>query len=81
MSNEETNSKEKTVPVNPLLEEARAERMALEKVRDEAKAQADRLEQLQHNALLSGTAGLNKPQEIKEETPKEYKNRIMRGGR
>lgn len=62
---EETNIKtEDKKPQNPLLEEVRAERERLEKARDEAKAQADRLEQLRADQLLSGTAGIRP--EIKE---------------
>jgi hypothetical protein len=46
---------------NPLLDEVRAEREKLEKVRDEAKAQADRLEALRADQLLSSSAGQHIP--------------------
>lgn len=77
MSNEENKSNEQTKSINPLLDEVRAERQILEKVRDEAKLQADRLEKLKSDHLLSSVAGINQPKENKPETPKEYRKRIM----
>lgn len=73
---------EQTNPVetspNPLLAEVRAEREKLEKVRDEARKEADRLEQLKSDQLLGGTAG-NRI-EPKAESPKEYALRVMKHG-
>ena len=55
--------KEEVRTGNPLLDEVKAERALLDKAREEAKIQADRLEQLRSDQLLSGTAG------IRTETP------------
>ena len=64
---------------NPLLDEVKAERQALEKARDEARIEANRLEQLRAEALLSGTAGIRPNIEPpKEETAAEYAQRMLK---
>lgn len=63
-----------------LLEEVKAEREKLEKAREEAKVQADRLEQLKADQMLSGTAGIRKePEPPKPLTPKEYAAQLSKG--
>ncbi len=78
---EETKEEEeKKTSSNPLLDEVRAEREALEKARDEARTEADRLSELRSEQLLSGTAGVREePEEPKEETPAEYAKKVMSG--
>lgn len=78
MNENDTKKTEEKKPFNPLLDEVKAEREKLEKARDEAKVQADRLEALRADQLLSGTAGGHiEAQPVKPETAKEYANRIM----
>lgn len=69
----------KETSVNPLLDQVRQEREALDKLREEAKREADRLEQLRSDQLLGSTGGLRQDEQPKEETPKEYAKRMMRG--
>ena len=63
---------------NPLLNEVRAEREKLEKARDEARKEADRLEQLKSDQMLSGVAGVRTeplmmtPQEQAKKEAKEF---------
>jgi hypothetical protein len=57
MENETPKTEEKKKSINPILEESRAIAERIEKASAEAKAQADRLEQLRSEQLLSGTAG------------------------
>lgn len=70
--------KKDIAPVNPLLNEVRAEREKLEKARDEAKKEADRLEQLKSDQMLSGVAGVRNepltisPQEVAKKQAKEF---------
>lgn len=53
----------------------------LEKANAEAKAILERNEELAARGLLGGKSDAGvQPVEPKEETPKEYKDRIMRGG-
>jgi len=55
------------------IEEIKKERQELSKIKDE-------LQQLKSDQLLSSTAGGRvEPAEPKEETPQEYKNRVMQG--
>jgi phage protein D len=80
MENEKPKTEEKKQAINPILEESRAIAERIEKAAAEAKAQADRLEQLRSEQLLSGTAGIRPPtEEPKVETAKEYAERIMGG--
>lgn len=70
----------KPTSVNSLLDEVKAERLALDKLRAEAKAEADRLEQLRAEMLLSGSAGVRKePEPPKPLTPKEYAAQLSKG--
>lgn len=63
-----------------ILEQAKAEREALEKVRDEARQEREKLEQLRSDELLSGTAGgRQEPKEPVPDTPKQYAEKVMRG--
>lgn len=63
---------------SPLLDAVKATLVNLEKTVASAKDQADRLEKLRSEQLLSGTAGGGqKIVPAKEETPKEYRKRIM----
>ena len=74
---------EETKPIEPVveapkkpsfLEEVKAERVALEKIRDE-------LKELRATEIISGTTDAGQKQEVrKEETAEEYKDRIMSGG-
>lgn len=65
--------------LNPKFKQAQELTERMEKASQELKRQADRLEALKAEALLSGTAGI-KPvdQEPKRETPRDYRLRIQR---
>jgi hypothetical protein len=77
-NNAKTNeTTDKIVSANPLLDEATARAVRLEAAAQEAKFQADRLEQLKVNSMLSGTAGIRQEPVVKEETAKEYAERVM----
>lgn len=81
-SNEKTNTKKEdttaanTTSKTPLLDEATARAERLEKAAAEAKFQADRLEALRAQELLSGSGGIRPEIKPKEETPREYRKRI-----
>jgi len=63
-----------------LVDEAKAIRDEIIKSKEELKTENDRKEKINADALLSGTGGA--PAEIpqpKEETPKEYADRVMTG--
>jgi len=66
-----------------LIEQTIATVERLEKAKQEAKVEADRLEQLKSDAMLSGTAGIrpidNTPQKTPKEKAKEYSKLIMAG--
>ena len=68
------------VPVDKplsLVEEIKGIRDDIFKARDEIKSENDRKEKLQAEAMLSGTGGAGiKAEPPKEETPKEYNDRI-----
>jgi hypothetical protein len=67
-------------PELSVLDKAKAEREAIEKATASAKAEADRLEKLKSEQLLSGTAGARvEPAAPKVETAKEYAARVERG--
>lgn len=59
------------LPVNPKFEEAKALTERLERAGAELKMQADRMEQLRADQLLSGTAGLG--QQGEQKTPEQLK--------
>jgi len=71
---------QKEEKVRGVLAEAKEERQLMEKARDEAKAEREKLELLKAERTISGeTDAGQKPEEKKEETPAEYKDRIMSG--
>jgi hypothetical protein len=72
---------EEEKPVEPsFLEQVKVERASMEKVRDENKAILERLEQLKAEEILAGkTDAGQKQEEKKEETPKEYADRMLKG--
>lgn len=76
MENDKQKETEKPVPASSLLDEVRVERLALEKVRDEARAEANRLESLKANQMLSGTGGKRPEMPDKPETNSEYRKRV-----
>lgn len=62
------------------LEEARALAERMEKASNDLKAQADRLEQLKVDAMLSGTGGIRPTiNDAKPESNAEYAARMLRG--
>jgi len=64
------------------LEQVKAERISLEKVRDENKAIVAQMEQFRAEQILSGKADAGQtPPKPAEETPAEYAKRIMSGGK
>lgn len=68
--NDEKKETEKPISINPLLDEVKAERVALDKAREEARLQADRLQQLKSDQLLGSTAGQHINSIITEEDKK-----------
>ena len=62
----------------PTIEEAKEERKKLEEVHKKIKAENDRTEKLITERALEGK-GFSGTQKKKEETEKEYAQRIMRG--
>ena len=71
--------KEDTPQLNPLLRDATALAERIEKGTATAKTEADRLEQLQAQHLLSGTAGIRPNIELVKPTAKDYSQSIMKG--
>lgn len=66
----------KNPEISPL-DDAKKTLEALNKAKAEAKAEADRLEKLKSDQLLSGTGGLRPEMPMaKPETDKEYRKRI-----
>ena len=66
-------------PVN-IVDQAKAEREALKTENDRMEKNIKDLKELEANKILGGTAGGHIPApEKKEETPKEYKDRILAG--
>ncbi len=62
------------------IKEIRVEREALEKVRDENKAIVEQLREIKAIETISGTADAGQaPEPPKEETAKEYKDKVMSG--
>ena len=59
-----------------LVDEAKAVRDEILKAKEELKAENDRKEKIQTDEMLGGTGGGHIQTETKEETPKEYNNRI-----
>ena len=72
----EAKAKEAEKPIS-IVDEARAIRDEIKKEKEELKAEREKLEKVQSENLLSGTAGGNVPvTPPKEETPKDYNDRI-----
>ena len=83
MNDEDTKTPEVKVPevkvpeAVSIVDEAKAIRDEILKAKDELKAENDRKEKLQSEELLSSSAGGKvEPTPPKEETPKEYNERI-----
>jgi len=87
MNNDETNEsnakgKKVDTPVeNPeksvsIVDEAKAIRDEIVKAKEELKAENDRKEKIQSEEMLGGTSGGSVEVKPKEETPKEYRERI-----
>ena len=75
---EETPAEE---PAGDIIKEAREERMKLEKVRDELRAENERKERnMVRDALGGKTEAGGVKEKPKEESAEDYKNRIMSGG-
>jgi len=83
MEEQKEKPEEKKTKTQSLLDEAKAEREALEKVRDEARSEREKLEELKSEQMLSGSAGGRVEPPKDERTPKEkakeYADNIMRG--
>ena len=63
-----------------IVEQAKSEREALEKVRDEVRVEREKIEQMRSEQILSGKTDAGRPQEKpKELTAKEYADSISRG--
>ena len=73
----EEEAKEEVKP--SFLEDVKAERVALEKVRDENKAIVEDMRNLQAENVLSGKADIAKPQSAPETTPEEYAKKALKG--
>lgn len=79
---DDTQTETPTTPQPSPLEEAKQLLERLEKVKAEQKAEADRLDALKADQLLSGTAGLRPDMSPKKPlTNKEYKDYIEKHGR
>ena len=70
---------EETLEFPTMLDEARKVISELKAANAEKKLLLDREEKLKATMMLAGRADAGKPVP-KEETPKEYRDRIMRGG-
>ena len=65
---------------NDKIDRANAAAQRMEEATEKAKTENDRREALAVEKTLGGTAEAGKPsEETKEETPKEYKDRVMSG--
>lgn len=79
---QEQKTEEKKTSSTPLLDEAQARAERLEKATAEFKLQADRLEKLQSDMLLSGSAGIrpaDKPAMTEEELKKKQALEFWKG--
>lgn len=75
---EEEKPEEKKEPLTDVVKAAER----IEKASAEAKETLRKMEELASRRLLGGqTDAGEQPPPVKEETPKEYKDRIMRGGK
>ena len=62
-----------------IVDEAREERILIEKAREDLKAENDRTEKLAAEKEFGGQSKMSDGENKKEETPKEYKDRVLRG--
>jgi len=76
----EEEAKEETSETQTLVERAEAAAERIEKVMEEHKDMLARDELARAKEKLGGRATASEQPVKKEETPKEYKDRIMRGG-
>ena len=70
-----------TVPktASETLEAIRKEKVEFTKIRDEIKAEKEELITLKANEALAGTTGGRVEAETKEQTAKEYADKVMKG--
>jgi hypothetical protein len=81
MTDTKEETKTETTPKLSILEETKAAIEELKKEREEMSKIKDELNQLRSDQLLSGTAGIRQePQPPREETAKEYMQKVMSGG-
>lgn len=71
--------KKEDVKTPTYLDEVRAERQAMEKLRDEMKAEAQRFQEIRAIEIMSGKTDAGTQMPKKELTPKEYKDAVLRG--
>ena len=78
---EEIKEEPKEEEVTPtFLEQVKQEREAMEKLRDEIKAERAEIQELKATEILSGKANAGETEEKKEEeTPEEYGKRALEG--
>ena len=76
-SKEETKVEDKVIETTPVIERARQEREAMDKTVAALKIENDRSEAIMAKRALGGDSEAGQPAEKKEETPLEYKDRIM----
>lgn len=63
-----------------IVEEARSIRDEILKAKEDLKKENDRQEKIQARNMLGGKSNMTtQKEEPKEETPEEYKNKVMRG--
>ena len=75
-----TKDEQKVLPEDKpisIVDEARAIRDEIVKAKEELKGENDRQERLKSEVLLSGDSGGNQKVETKEETAKEYADRVL----
>lgn len=74
---QKTNTEEKPLSI---VDEARAIRDEIFKYKEELRQENDRKEKIQANEMLGSSAGGHiEPTSAKEETAKEYSDRVMKG--
>jgi hypothetical protein len=77
---EETKKAEETKQEISPIEEAKKAIEENKKVLEEMKAERVKIEKASADLMLQGRGFAGKTEEKKEETPKDYMNRIMKGG-
>lgn len=77
---EQKNEEKKEEKRLSVLEETKAAIEELKKEREEMTKVKEELEKLRSDQLLAGTAGGHvDPEPVKEDTPKEYSDKVMKG--